>query len=58
MLPKTFATDTCFPKFPSFATREYVSTLKQKHIFAAGNNASRVAKLGNIGETYQQQCHS
>ena len=29
---------------------EYVSAVKQKQYFAAGNNASHVAKLGNIGE--------
>ena len=36
MLPETFAADTCSPMFSSFATREDVSVVKQKHILLLG----------------------
>ena len=58
MLPEIFPANTCFPYVPPFfLKRNGVSRSKKcfctegKTCFAARNNVSRVAKLGNIGET-------
>ena len=50
MLPETFAADTCFPSFFQFCHTGICFCREGETVFAAGNNASRVAKLENIGK--------
>ena len=67
MLPETFTADTCFPNVSQFCHKpnsvsgsKICFCLEVETYFAAGNNVSRVAKLGNIkpwqkGETCCQK---
>ena len=51
ILPGTLAADTCFPNVSQFNHTGICFCRQAETCFAAGNNASRVEKLGNIVET-------